>query len=64
MPQRKAEEHQRKRRQLSQPKLVQHRKANKLGIILGKSDIQEDFYFVMSEGSLEEWHISNIDEHV
>ena len=44
--------------------LVLHRKRNKLGIVLAKSDIQEDFYFVMSEGSLEEWHISNIDEHV
>ena len=64
MPRRKVEEHQQKREQLSQPRLVQHRKINKLGIILGKSEIQEDFYFVMSEGSLEEWHISNIDEHV
>ena len=42
--------------------LVLHRKRNKLGIVLRKSEIQHDFYFVMTEGSLEEWHISNIDE--
>ena len=57
---------QNQRRHLSEqcPKLVRHRKRNKLGILLERSEIQTDFYFVMTEGSLEEWHISNIDEKV
>ena len=57
-----------RKRQLSenlekQAKLVLHRKTKKLGIVLERSELQSDFYYVMSEGSLEEWHISNIDEH-
>ncbi len=49
--------------QEKQAKLVLHRKTKKLGIVLERSALQSDFYYVMSEGSLEEWHISNIDEH-
>ena len=45
-----------------QAKLVLHRKTKKLGILLERSKVQSDFYYVMTEGSLEEWHISNIDE--
>jgi hypothetical protein len=49
--------------QKEEASLVLHKKTKKLGILLERSKMQSDFYYVMTEGSLEEWHISNIDDH-
>ena len=41
--------------------LVRHVGKNQPGVLIQKSQIHEDFFIVLSEGSLQEWHISNID---
>jgi hypothetical protein len=41
--------------------LVRHVKEDRQGMIIKKSKHHEGFFIVLCEGSLEEWHISNID---
>ena len=40
--------------------LVKHRSQSIVGLILKKSKIHKDYYYVLAKGLQKEWHISNI----
>jgi hypothetical protein len=40
--------------------LVTHEKSKKQAVLICESKIHKDFFIVLCEGSLEEWHINNI----
>ena len=41
-------------------KIVKHKEKKEVGIVLKKSLTHKDFYYILNDGRILEWHISNI----
>ena len=49
-----------KRQKINAGDLVKHLKKKKLGIVLKSTPTSDGFYYVMSEGNVSVWHMSNM----